>query len=305
MPNNETTIADTPESIQQKGIPVITMEVNASNVIPNAVDTTLKNAGEAADAKVVGDKIDEINGTLSDALSDISDLVNAVEGVVSEGGSLDTLDAKIDSGIDSVNQTIDTEVDKLIPKTDISTNLTVSGKVADAKAVGDAISGAVGALNGSTLQYDTNTEQTIKDTVDGLTDRVDELERQTGKDIPLSASVSTSIEDTISALSINVNNIGARTANEIPYVTNGETIKEKVDGINALQPFAVHFDENLSIVRATFNDARITSNHVVTNLAVQHSADISWETADGTLTLNCTAGFPAMDLVLCIPATNN
>lgn len=301
MPNNENSIADTPDSIQRKGIPVITMELNASNVIPNAVDTTLKNAGEAADAKVVGDKITEINGTLSDALGDINDLINAVDGITGEGGSLDTLDDKIDTEISGVNQTITTEVEKLIPKTDITTSLTLSGKVADAKAVGDAI----GALNGSTLQYEPGIEQTIKDTVDGLTDRVDELERQTGEDIPLSASVSTSIEDTISALYTNVNDIGARTANEIPYVTNGETIKEKVDGINALQPFAVHFDENLSIVRATFNDARITSNHVVTNLAVQHSADISWETADGTLTLNCTAGFPAMDLVLCIPATNN
>jgi len=301
MPNNETTIADTPESIQQKGIPVITMELNASDVIPNAVDTTLKNAGEAADAKVVGDKIDKINGTLSDALSDISNLENAVDGVVGEGGSLDTLNDKIDNGISGVNQTINTEVDKLIPKTDITTSLTLTGKVADAKAVGDAID----SLNGSTLLYEAGTEQTIKEAVDNIGDRVSDLEGLTGDSIPMSSDDQTSINDTIDALSTSLQTVSNRTANEIPYVANGDTIKEKVDEIDSNQPFAVHFDENLNIVRATFNDSRITSNHVVTNLTVQHSADIEWETGEGTLTLSCTAGFPAMDLVLCIPATNN
>ena len=300
MPNNENSIADTPDSIQRKGIPVITMELNASNVIPNAVDTTLKNAGEAADAKVVGDKITEINGTLSDALGDINDLINAVDGITGEGGSLDTLDDKIDTEISGVNQTITTEVEKLIPKTDITTSLTLSGKVADAKAVGDAI----GALNGSTLQYEPGTEQTIKDTVDGVADRVSDLESMTGENIPLSAGVVTSVEDAISSLNTSVGNLENRTGNEIPYVANGGTIKEKVDGIEASQPFAVHFNANSSIVRATFNDSRITSDHVVTSLFILHGGDVTWETGDGTLTLDCAAGIPALDLLLCVPATN-
>jgi len=301
MPNNETVTADTSGSIQQNGIPVITMELNASTVIPNAVDTTLKNAGEAADAKVVGDKIDEINATLGDALSDISDLTNQMDSVISEGGSLDTLDDKIDNAISGVNQTINTEVAKLIPKTDISTNLTVTGKVADAKAVGDAI----GALNGSTLLYTSGTEQTIKDAVDDVTERVGDLESLTGEDIPLSAGVATSIKATVDTMVGDIQNLNARTANEIPYVTNGGTIKAKVDAIDASQPFAVHFDENLTIVRATFNDSRITADHAVTNLAVQHPEDIVWITSAGTLTVECSAGIPAMDLLLCIPATNS
>lgn len=43
------------------------------------VDATLENSGEAADAKVVGDKFDEINGKLTDASSSKSGLMSATD----------------------------------------------------------------------------------------------------------------------------------------------------------------------------------------------------------------------------------
>ena len=331
MPNNEITTADTPDSIRQKGIPVITMEMRASNVIPNAVDTTLKNAGEAADAKVVGEKIDEINTTIADALSDISDLNNQIATVVDEGGSLDTLDEKIDTLESTTNQKISTEVGKLIPKTDITTSLTVSGKVADAKAVGDAIS----ALNGSTLPYEAGSSTSVRDTIESVEDRVETLEGKTGDDISVttgaSVPISTAIEsisgrldtveqktaanilyetngDTIKVkvdgINTQVENVASRTANEILYETNGDTIKEKIDTIQASQVFAVHFDANAGIERYTVTDNRITADHVVASCMIDHKADITWVTGERTITVICSQGIPEMTLILCIPATN-
>ena len=50
----------TDESIQENGIPEITMTLEAANEIPVPVDSTLTISGQAADAKAVGDRFDEL-----------------------------------------------------------------------------------------------------------------------------------------------------------------------------------------------------------------------------------------------------
>lgn len=291
----------TPESIQQNGIPVITMELNAASVIPNAVDATLQNSGEAADAKVVGDRLETIDLTLGTATDDIEDLQADMAGLIGEGGTIDQLDDKIDSTKSEVEQDITNAVNLRVPKTDISTTLTESGKVADAKAVGDAIA----ALSGDVIPYETGGSDTVKDTVDAIADRVSALEDITGDDIPAGEGDTETVGQAIDRLGTAVETLGNRTANEIPYVTGGDTIKGKVDEVEEYMPFAVHFDENLNVTRVTFNDNRITENHVVASLTAQHSADITWTTSARALVLECQAGIPELDLVLCIPATNN
>lgn len=268
MADNENNVSGTEESIQQNGIPVITMEVNPLTVIPNAVDTTLLNSGEAADAKATGDRIRSIEDQLPDIEADIGDLDQALTAITDPTeGDLKTLDDKIDTVREDLEQAISDTADGLIPKTDISATLDTTGKVADAKAVGDAIA----ALDGETLLYETGGTDSIRDVVNGIETRVD------------------SVED--------------RTANDIEYVSGGATIKAKVDEVIASQPFGVHFNEDLTIVRATINDQRITAGHYVMDNTVLHPANVTWTTGAGTLTVECTAGIPEMNLTLAIPAT--
>lgn len=291
----------TPESIQQNGIPVITMELNAASVIPNAVDATLQNSGEAADAKVVGDRLEAIDLTLNTAAENIEDLQADMTGLISEGGTIDQLDGKIDSTKAEVEQDITNAVNLRIPKTDISTTLTEAGKVADAKAVGDAIS----AMSGDNIPYSTGDTNTVKDTVDDIVDRVATLEQISGDDIPAGEGDTETVGTAIDRLDTAIDSLENRTANEILYTTGGDTIKTKVDEINGAMPFAVHFNENLNVTRVTFNDSRITEDHVVASLTARHPADILWTTSARALVLECQSGIPELDLVLCIPATNN
>ena len=57
---------DTENSIQETGIPVLTMEVSASNEVQWPVDDTLSISGEAADAKVTGDAIADLTADLAE-----------------------------------------------------------------------------------------------------------------------------------------------------------------------------------------------------------------------------------------------
>lgn len=291
----------TPESIQQNGIPVITMELNAASVIPNAVDATLQNSGEAADAKVVGDRFETLELTVDNATDNIEDLQADMTTLISEGGTVDQLDDKIDRTKAEVEQDITNAVNLRIPKTDISTTLTESGKVADAKAVGDRFE----ALSGENIVYESGGSTTIRETVGDIADRVSDLEDISGDNIPAGEGDTETVGQALDRLGRAVENIDDRTANEIPYETGGDTIKTKVDEINGAMPFAVHFNENLNVTRVTFNDSRITEDHVVASLTARHPADILWTTSARALVLECQSGIPELDLVLCIPATNN
>lgn len=55
---------DTENSIEEQGIPEITLTVTALSTTQNAVDATLRNAGEAADAKAAGDAIRALESTV-------------------------------------------------------------------------------------------------------------------------------------------------------------------------------------------------------------------------------------------------
>ena len=57
-------MADTENSIEEQGIPVIRLRVSALNTTQNAVDATLRNEGEAADAKAAGDAIRSLESTV-------------------------------------------------------------------------------------------------------------------------------------------------------------------------------------------------------------------------------------------------
>ena len=49
---------------------------------------------------------------------------------------------------------------------------------------------------------------------------------------------------------------------------------------------------------ATFSNSSITADHVVINQNVTHSADISYTTTAGSITVTCASGIPAMTLYL-------
>ena len=189
----------------------------------------------------------------------------------------------------------------LVAKADISTMFDTSGKVADAKAVGDALD----ALSAAVLLYASGSTSTIKDVVDDALDDIDTLQGLTGDDIKYDSGTTSTISDIVDAIDGRVVSIEAWTASSIPYVAGGATMKATIDDILSSEAFAVHFDSNPNIARATFIDNRITSDHVVVNTTVNHTADVSWATATSTLTVECESGIPAMNLLLAIPATES
>lgn len=63
---------NTDESINESGIPQLTMEVSPSQEIQWPVDATLSISEEAADAKAVGDALADIESAISDINIDIS-----------------------------------------------------------------------------------------------------------------------------------------------------------------------------------------------------------------------------------------
>ena len=242
--NENTTTADTPGSISDIGIPVITMEVNAAETVPNAVDPTLTNTGEAAEAAAVGARFDTVEENVSGISYDIYGTDSTDPECLRIEQRLEAVEetmipkSDISTTFNTAGKVADAKAvgDNMVPKTDISTTLDTTGKVADAKAVGDAIA----ALNGSTLKY---------------------------------------------------------------AGTGNDTIKSTVDAINVAQPFAVSFAAG-SATRDTVEDARITAQHVVASVSVNHPADISWTTQAEKIIVECASGIPAMTLMLCLPVSH-
>ena len=62
-------MADTENSIEEQGIPEITLTLSVMETVQAPVDATLSIAGEAADAKATGDAIASLNTTLSAAIA--------------------------------------------------------------------------------------------------------------------------------------------------------------------------------------------------------------------------------------------
>lgn len=80
---------DTEDSIQQNGIPVLTMEVSqespvltmevdAANDVQWPVDSSLSIQGEAADAKATGDAIGNLEVDISDLSTEIEDIPTVI-----------------------------------------------------------------------------------------------------------------------------------------------------------------------------------------------------------------------------------
>lgn len=69
-------------------IPVITLQVSASDTVQAPIDDTLSVAGQAADAKAVGDAIDALEDSLSEDIDAVSDAVDAVPGTLFPVGSV-------------------------------------------------------------------------------------------------------------------------------------------------------------------------------------------------------------------------
>ena len=60
---------NTENSIQEEGIPEITLTLSVMETVQAPVDDTLSVAGEAADAKATGDAIANLNTTLTAAIA--------------------------------------------------------------------------------------------------------------------------------------------------------------------------------------------------------------------------------------------
>lgn len=80
-------------------------------------------------------------------------------------------------------------------------------------------------------------------------------------------------------------------------------IKTVADGIDSGKDFQVSISAT-SATSYTYSDNRITADHQVRQESTDHSADITWTTAEGSLTLACSAGIPAMVLTLFLPLDN-
>lgn len=63
---------NTESSIQETGIPTLTMEVSPSTEVQWPVDATLSIAEEAADAKATGDAINDLQADIADLAEEIS-----------------------------------------------------------------------------------------------------------------------------------------------------------------------------------------------------------------------------------------
>lgn len=71
--------------------------------------------------------------------------------------------------------------------------------------------------------------------------------------------------------------------------------KAKLDNIEEPLEYEITISAD-SATTKTITDARIAETHIITNTVINWEANIGWITADGSCTLVCTAGIPAMTL---------
>jgi hypothetical protein len=133
------------------------------------LDTTLTQSGYAADAKAVGDRITEsVDGLATEDYVDGKVAGLATETFVTNKISEAQLSG--DGNIDLSGYATKDDLNNKIDKTQIDTTLAVSGKVADAKAVGDRIANSVSGL--ATEDYVNNkgyaTQTYVNNKVSGL-----------------------------------------------------------------------------------------------------------------------------------------
>lgn len=69
---------NTESSIQQLGIPEISMDLSVSQVTTQPTDPTLRNSGQPADAKAVGDRFSETDESIADLGADVAEISSAL-----------------------------------------------------------------------------------------------------------------------------------------------------------------------------------------------------------------------------------
>lgn len=94
---------NTDQSINDSGIPTLSFTVTPSTVVQAPVDDTLSIAGEAADAKAVGDAVADLSADISDNSEDIAAIKNWTgEDIKVNSESDDSIAKAIDDLNDSI-----------------------------------------------------------------------------------------------------------------------------------------------------------------------------------------------------------
>ena len=219
----------------------------------------------------------------------------------------DALAGKVDTG--SVMQHVRISVDGV--QSDNQGVILIDGTQipADGGDNAQTIRQALDSIDGKTgadilYQGGAGNTDTIKDMVGGIQETVGDIQEYLengfrGDQIPVDGTegaktVTAAINEVAAALA-------GKEASNLPYSTD-VTIKAKMDAIDAAVPIGVHFTARPTANRDMYLDSRITANHVVVNAAMPTSADITWLTEAGRLTVECQAGIPEMTLLLIVPA---
>lgn len=167
MPNTE-------DSIYENGIPEISFDLSVSSVTTQPTDKTLKNDGQPADAKAVGDEIANVLLTVGEMDDEIDERIDGVD------ERLDGIDGQITTLSGNIT-TLGTNVQtNYVPKTMIDDTLSVDGDAAEVGAVLEAIEAAV--------------DEAVETARQGMPQTVESQTADVNGNISLAALIATSAE---------------------------------------------------------------------------------------------------------------
>jgi len=251
------------------------------------VDTTLTVSGAAADAKTVGDRIANL-ATQSYVNSKVTGL--ATETFVTNKISEAQLSG--DGNIDLSGYATKDELNEKIDKTQIDTTLTVSGKVADAKAVGDRITNSINGLASEDYVDGKVTGLATEDYVDG---KVTGLATQTYVNNKVSGLATESfVTNKISEAQLsgdgNIDLSGYATKDELNGLVTEEEFNTGLSGkANSSHTHSSYVNQN-AFGKVTVGTSTITADNTTDTLTLVagNNVTITPDTTNDSVTISAT-----------------
>lgn len=262
MPNEQ---PNTEQSIQEIGIPEISMELSVNSVTTQPTDPTLKNDGQPADAKAVGDRFDKTDDDIANLGADVSALSTSVD------TRFATVNAKTGTDIPINNGTGAASIEATIAAVNAKTgsNIPVTGETG-AASIANAIA-TVNAKTGASIPINE---------VSGALSIEGALNAKNGSNIPLTGETgASSIATAISTL----NGAAVKSVDNMFPDANGNVTLMNVYPQRKVGVFTIPAGDTT----ITYTDSWITTDtdcycHSLEYQNVQ--TGISWTFANGSIT---------------------
>ena len=221
MPSNPTeqSIQDSIE--ETGGIPDVEMELEVNGMMQMPVDKSLSLSDMAADAKVTGDAIADINSDLSEIFGWTGENLNVS---AEEEKTIAEKFGDVDDALEAIGDTFDHLTGSRIPVSDTDTT-TIAAKI---DAIDNAITG-ISRRTGSDLKVSAEDNTSIADKFDsvdqdleGIGEDLEGIHQWTGENLPVSTEDATTVavkfgevDQSLESLAEDVNAIKQWTAEDI------------------------------------------------------------------------------------------